>query len=142
MINEEQVKNWLEYARNKFIERDSILLDLEVHEQTMTHRFAVYLEEVIVEDGYDFHVDCEYNKDERHTKKLDSDDKSVRPDIIVHIRDSLANILAIEAKKGEKISAYDSYKLNGYLEKLNYQWAAQVLFPCDGNHPVKYELLN
>lgn len=59
-------KNKVIESVNQFLERDVGLLDLEAHEQAISHRIAVYLEYYI--DG--FHVDCEYNKNMENPKKI------------------------------------------------------------------------
>lgn len=59
-------KNKVIESVNQFLERDVGLLDLEAHEQAISHRIAVYLEYYIDE----FHVDCEYNKNMENPKKI------------------------------------------------------------------------
>lgn len=54
-------------AVNQFLEYDIMLLNSGAHEQTISHRIAVYLERRV----HSFHVDCEYNRNLHDTKKLD-----------------------------------------------------------------------
>lgn len=95
-------------------EDDQFLLQERIHERTIAHKFAEYLqynlEEVVINS--DLIVDCEYNReghDDRetlpapentHEKELDED--TIFPDIIIHKRGSSdKNILVIEVKKSD-----------------------------------------
>ncbi len=100
--------------------KDQYLLDQDVHERTIAHRFAIYLEN----EFPGWHVDCEYNRMGGDPKRIaarlkacaqkhhpsdqpcDCDscqadpDILVYPDIIVHRRGSCdQNLLVIELKK-------------------------------------------
>lgn len=59
-------KNKVIESVNQFLERDVELLELEAHEQAISHRIAVYLERKFRR----FNVDCEYNRNMGDTKKL------------------------------------------------------------------------
>jgi hypothetical protein len=64
----QDLKNCVERAVNNFYsKRDDELLNLSVHEQTISHRIAVYLESTLGQ----YHIDCEYNKHGDVFKKLD-----------------------------------------------------------------------
>ena len=82
------------------IENDAFLLqcsqDGHVHEQSIAHRLAVYLEPQFPE----YHVDCAYNRHAINSRTLAADEKSgSRPGIIIHARgmDDF-NLLVIEIK--------------------------------------------
>ena len=86
-------------ALNRFFAHDACLLDTDVSEWSVAHRFAVYLEQLL--PGWN--IDCEYNRQgEGVVPKAVATGTRVRPDIIVHHRGQLAreyNLLAIELKK-------------------------------------------
>lgn len=66
-----EYKYILENAVDDFMNRDSALLDSNAHEQTISHRIAVYLEKRLEESGYcHFNIDCEYNRNISDVKKL------------------------------------------------------------------------
>ncbi len=91
------LKQNVEDAINLFIQNDTELLNLRVYELAVSHRIAVYLEKIFDDKGLNF--DCEYDK-RFDLKKPGPDDKPMRPDILVHTRNSQDNNkLAIEIKK-------------------------------------------
>lgn len=113
-----------------FKENEEVLFSINVHERSMTHKFAEYIQVNLKEMGFDFIVDCEYNRygldpkeisllkdivgEEVSTASLDS--KTVFPDIIIHKRGSEGpNMLVIEAKKDASKSSE-----NKDIEKLKY----------------------
>ncbi|HRF28438.1 MAG TPA: hypothetical protein PL051_02255 [Candidatus Saccharibacteria bacterium] len=75
------------------------LIDGNLYELTISHRLAVYLEEEFPK----YAVDCEYNTNingQVDRYKRSTEDKKIRPDIIVHKRnDSESNLLVVEVKK-------------------------------------------
>ncbi len=84
-------------AVNRFMENDHTLLNLKVYEPAISHRIAVYLEQEF--SSADLNFDCEYNK-HKHSSKMIPNGKNIRPDILVHKRDSNdKNLLALEIKK-------------------------------------------
>lgn len=85
-----------------FLERDAYLLSVNVHERTIGHRFAVYLEHIFPE----WHIDCEYNRDGHAPKEIGvgfGDDgehgSHVFPDVIIHKRGTSSIFLVVELKK-------------------------------------------
>lgn len=95
-MNNEEIKEKLIIAVKKFIDKDwKELYKNDIHENTFSHRIAVYLEENFNE----YNVDCEYNKI-LGDKKVNKRGEKIRPDIIVHRRDNMnCNKLIIEIKK-------------------------------------------
>jgi hypothetical protein len=114
---------------------DRYLLEVDANERSISHRLALYLED----EFPGWHVDCEYNRDGHDPKRLQlepdtvlSDDdqgKTVFPDIIVHKRGQVQNLLAIEIKKdsGES-SKHDLEKLAGLRKQLGYTHALSIRF--------------
>lgn len=123
-MNDTVLINSLKNAVEQLYEKDAYLLhsNHELHEQTVSHRLAVYLENNLRKSSIfrknDFSVDCEYNKNGKKLKivscyscpnrdcfLLENNSfekiKYVRPDIIVHKRGKNfpTNLLIVELKK-------------------------------------------
>jgi len=147
-----EVENKLELALNVLRANDGFLLQNNVSERSIAHKFALYL--TILFPSYD--VDCEYNSNvEADSKKkyirllkesaahyglLHKDEKdaeivyrNVFPDIIVHKRDSNKhNLLIIEIKKSSNSKGcdYDIEKLRKYTspdDNNNFNYPFGVL---------------
>ncbi len=142
------VKIKIDSAIKNFEKENHILLEVKANERSLTHKLAECLQREFV--GWD--VDCEYNRDGFDIKRLDlipieissDDDKgtTVYPDIIVHKRLSMENLLVIEAKKVEGTednSTYDHKKLRAFLGQLGYKFAIFVRFMTDHRVSVNWE---
>lgn len=140
----ESVKQQIETALQRVLERDKDLLVDAASERCISHRIAVYLEEHY--QYPEWNVDVEFNrmgvgrnpKEVEKTKLLPpskgSDGARVFPDIIVHKRGPNGpNLVAIEVKPvhgpKEEIER-DRDKLQQYLgnEKLGYSHAVMLLY--------------
>ena len=137
-----QVKQKVRAAIKLLIRKDAYLLKIDVNERSITHRFALYLQDAF--KGWD--VDCEYNRDRYDGKKLiigndvrvpvetiQTDDeygKTVYPDIIVHHRRTDDNFLVIEVKKttSHVRNNFDLEKLREYKRQLGYSHALFLNF--------------
>jgi hypothetical protein len=142
-----EVRANLRNAIRTLYERDRHLLVVGANERAITHRLAVYLEQIF--DGWD--VDCEYNRVGADPKRIDDFEdqlrcvntnedpsrdtygKTVFPDIIVHKRDTPNNLLVVEAKKqSSRIpDELDRRKIVIYKESahLQYRFGALVRLP-------------
>src|SRR5690606_29531179 len=112
------------------------LLDIAANERTLTHTFAIYLQQLLP----DMHVDCEYNRHDNNPKEMflscgagdtyDTDAQTVYPDIIIHQRRCDNNLLVIEFKKtSSRVSEEkDFLKLYEYKRQLHYQYALFIEF--------------
>ena len=111
---------------------DQHLLEFDLNERTISHRFAVHLQQRF--PGWD--VDCEYNRYMDEVKSLqlprdgiswnDSEAKTVFPDIIVHKRGPGPNLLVIEMKKMGLSPAFDYQKLEAYKSQVGYTYACLI----------------
>lgn len=146
--NVSKLKNAVVTSVDLFVENDSKLLELEAHEQAITHRVAVHLENILKEMNLDF--DCEYNKHLNDLKRIDLseinhldwqscgchactlvknnegrklEEKEFRPDILVHKRNTdEQNLIAIEIKK-DRICSFDKAKLKALtLQNGEYRY--------------------
>lgn len=130
-------------AIDKLFDKDRELLvkSYDIHERTVAHRLAVYIEQLLNNPNYD--VDIEYN---RMREEYGSDDvgnligkrlnweKSgegsnfVYPDIIVHKRDTSDNLIEIEIKMSWKNRKreFDYAKINEYMKQLDYKFGVYI----------------
>lgn len=138
----EEIKKKIDLSIELLLERDAHLLRTDANERSITHRFALYLQEEFSE----WHVDCEYNRNRDDTKILqipqnlrkhlvpsrtdDTKGRTVFPDIIVHHRGTSDNLLVIEVKKStSQISEdFDMLKLREYKNQLGYNHAIFIKF--------------
>jgi len=140
IISKEDIRNRIEIAYKKLIDKDSYLLKIDANERSITHRLAIYLEEVF----WEYDVDCEYNRDGLDPKKLinykkkiysdDTNGATVFPDIIIHNRGKRGNLIVIEAKKASSNDNSDKEKLAIYKKELFYKYAYFVRFPVCENY--------
>lgn len=151
----ENIKRTLKYCWSIFLKNDLCLLENDVSERAIVHKYAEYLQQEFT----DWNVDCEYNKNfdnpklcnawkqkkEEIIKKiqratgLERQGKlerllqvgvSVYPDIIIHHRGTDDNLLVIEAKKTMNDTDYeiDKEKLKECKSSLEYQFACFLTF--------------
>lgn len=147
-MNQEEVRERLDRAIQKLLERDRVLLTRNVNERSITHRLAMYLQDEFPE----MDVDCEYNRHDFDVKKLefyprgtetnDTDARTVFPDIIVHKRGPHGpNLLVIETKKsgnqGGTNGETDRRKLRAFKTDtgLRYEHAVFVEFRTGDDNP-------
>lgn len=133
-------------AYKLLLKNNRYLLENNLHERTLTHKLAEYLQLEFPE----YNVDCEYNRNGLEPKKLESliedikssDDtgKTVYPDIIIHNRNTNDNFIVIEAKKSNN-TADDKKKLKAYKTDLKYKYAFAVKFWV-GSDCSKYDFNN
>lgn len=109
-------------AVQRLLEQDAYLLDVNASERSVAARLAQYLQEHFA----DKHVDVEYNRMGDLPKRViwSEDKNDVYPDIIVHIRGSGNNLLAIEIKKDSNSESKDKdiLKLQAYRQDDNLQY--------------------
>ncbi len=124
-----KVKERLEAAINLLFTQDRHLLEVCANERSITFRLGLHLQCLF--KGW--HVDCEYNRYGRVSKRVKRDDfgeeeRLVLPDIIIHKRGAEGpNLLVIEAKPNPIMDnedvKYDLFKLRRYKEDLSYKYA-------------------
>lgn len=123
-------------ALDRLMEIDADLLQVDANERSLTHQFAVHLQEQLPQ----WHVDCEYNRNGIDPKRLvlhdlqpaadDTDGQTVFPDVIVHKRGTETNWVVIEFKKSSSRvpDRVDLHKLHAYKHdaRLRYTHALFV----------------
>lgn len=115
------VRDALLGALHTLFEHDRKLLDLSAKEEAIAFHLARYLQPYFPE----LHVDFEYDRmgDAPKTVTYDQRPQRVYPDIIVHVRYTTTNVLAIELKKDTNGDTKDRdiRKLAAYRRELGYR---------------------
>lgn len=110
-------------ALTQLFKEDIQLLGVNASEESAAAKIAQYLQPHFP----DMHIDVEYNRMGNAPKKVAWSGKpeEVYPDIIVHLRETSTNILAIELKKDSNQESKDKdiLKLRAYRSELGYQHA-------------------
>jgi hypothetical protein len=131
-----------------FLKYDKNLLTIPAHEQAVSHRIAVYLEQMLRKTIFSkLSVDCEYNKHGSLKKTINFDldyfrrfrpcgcyscaitsqkpaaiktlpEKEFRPDIIVHRRKEDTANIIVMETKMEKVCPFDMTKLKQVTSPL------------------------
>lgn len=126
-------------AVEDFRKHDFQLLEISADERAATHRIACYLQKYF--PGWN--VDCEYNRRGRNPKKLDGE--LVRPDIIIHRRNSRENLLCIEAKKsGGSLDELDDDRkrlaeFTQYAGEYKYPFGLLIILSLTTPYKIDYE---
>lgn len=130
-----------EAAFQTFAERDFQLLDSNAHEQSWSHRIAMYMEMMARRMELDprYQVDCEYNRNGNGVKRIRTGARtpSITCDIILHSRGQIEeqdNLIAIEIKKSVRpLGAKNAYRdrivaLTRGMEGVEmYEWKGSYL---------------
>lgn len=143
MYTEDKVKEIINLSLDELYLRDSSLIfkDYNLHERSITHRLAIYIEKHFGATGYV--VDVEYNRMRNKygediignaigkvldLEKFGKDICHVYPDKIVHKRDTNNNLIEIEVKMEWKSSKkeFDYIKINNYISQLGYKYGLYV----------------
>ena len=118
-------------ALDDFMQNEMTLFAVDAHEQAITAQFAAYLGDLFS----DWDIDCEYNRN-RHKAK-ETERGKIKPDIIIHHRNTPENFLAIEANKN-KAKPNDIDKLISLTqEPFNYQLGLMIVFEM-GDPPKRH----
>ena len=118
---EDEIRRRTRIALGVLQKNDFFLLKGGIHERSITHKLAEYLQEQFP----DWNVDCEYNRKGVETKKLKGIEECeehrkteiVYPDIIVHERNTKHNLLVIELKKNDPECQCDIRKLELFTNR-------------------------
>ncbi|QQS15896.1 MAG: hypothetical protein IPK84_00820 [Candidatus Moraniibacteriota bacterium] len=102
----------------------------DIHEQSLSHRLAHYLENSGHFSGYN--IDCEYNRFEERSKRNSQNDL-IKPDIVIHSRGNQNdNLIIIQTKKfNDSADEIENAKTDLKNDKghLNYKFAFLIIFP-------------
>jgi hypothetical protein len=135
----ESIEEMLERAVRMVLRNDLFLLVNDSDEWAISHKLAEYLQK----EFPDWHVDVEYNRDKDQVKMLD--EERVRPDIVIHIRNTDNNLLVIEVKKSNNLEGVESdvKRLKRFTSpegKYKYQFGLLAVFNV-GNEYQKSPIL-
>ena len=115
-------------ALNLFLEKNKLLFENNLYEETINHQLACELSNLFS----DYDVDCEYTHNTPSDDlKRDDSRKIVRPDIIIHKRGNHSSNLGIVKVKKYKNSRSDKKKIEKYSQ-LGYDYGVTVKFTSDG----------
>jgi hypothetical protein len=158
------IKDRIDEALRTLVAKDRYLLCQDLHERTIAHRLAMYLQPLFPQ----YHVDCEYNgnvlRDDqkkyiniiktdierlgllgRREGQIDTEiiERLVYPDIVIHKRGTPKNLCVIEIKKSaSRISRdYDRLKLEHYTSSdnendLNYELGVLIRVVTNVRRPT------
>ena len=105
---------------NRLFTSDKQLLLINASEQAIAAKIAQYLQPHFPDN----HIDVEYNRMGKAPKKVvwRKNPDEVYPDIIVHLRETETNVLAIELKKdsNSEKKKKDILKLRAYRREFGY----------------------
>ena len=125
----------IEQAVAMLYKLDYLLVQNSIHELAIAGRLMHYLIPLF----QSFDVDMEYDKIIVLEKKKMLNGKTIRPDIIIHKRNSDKNLIMIEIKKSndlDKIFAHDIHKLKSCTTKgkanILYQYGAMIIVSMEG----------
>jgi hypothetical protein len=154
----DQVREGVLRSFRRLVEDDGYLFDCPIeenssydarklHEVCINHWLANHLQEEIIpvlNTGEPLFVDIEFNREGMNFKnvKINGEDKTVRPDIIIHNRKTGPekwNFLVVECKKqgaSAKEIGEDGEKIRALMEseKYEYSFGLQVIYGTDGVH--------
>ncbi len=107
------IKEKVNIALDILYSNDYYLIENNLHEQSISHKLAEYLQILFKE----YNIDCEFNRRETTDVKKatlsDNEEHIIKPDIIIHKRGTQRdNLLIIEIKKGIE------NEVNNDIEKL------------------------
>jgi len=147
-MNKDDIKTLIKRSLRKLVERDAGLIHRKVKEECINHRLACYLEQFLNKESNvsSYNVDLEYNKNYNEPKKIIIDEnnnaKAIRPDIIVHIRETNKhNLIAFEIKKGYA-DRHDLEKIKGLLRSpYNYKYGCLISY-LPAQRYIKIKLLS
>ena len=119
--SKKEIVDIVECALRKLYDKDRFLIEQQINEPCICHKFAEYLQEHF----YEYNVDCVYNRHGKLVKEADgisyergSKTDFIYPDILVHVRgNDERNILAVEAKKKYYDKKDDYAKLRFLTDK-------------------------
>ena len=132
-MDKKSIKILIERALKELIRRDVSLIHRKVKEECINHRLACYLERFLSKYWGGYSVDLEYNKNYNDPKKIIIDEnkniKAIRPDIIIHERETNDNnLIAFEIKKNYT-DKHDLKKIKELLRNpYNYKYGCLISY--------------
>jgi hypothetical protein len=144
-MEKQEIIRKIDIALDLFYEKDKYLIEINVHERSIAHKFAEYLQLLFP----DYNLDCEYDKHGKYTKELegirecDEDRKTNRilPDIVIHHRGhDRNNLVVFEIKSKSEATACDIKKLELLTKESGQFRYALGVFVLFGNERPECKL--
>lgn len=107
---DELIKGKLERALKVLYSKDQYLIERNAFEPSITAKLSCYLAQEFLEWDVDHEYNLDFNRQDGRKYNVETK-KEMRPDIIVHKRDSNKNFIVIELKKGMAADENDEAKL-------------------------------
>lgn len=129
--NFKEICQKVDIAIKILLKKDRFLLENGVHERSISHKLAEYLQTQFP----DWNVDCEYNRKGHETKKLRrtcSTDDKIYPDIIIHQRSTKENLLVIEIKSSDLSEECDIEKLKLFTSNTEFEYTYGIFIRFTG----------
>ena len=134
-ISTVQIKERIRIALGLLYKNDYFLFEESVHERSIAHKLAEYLQQQFP----DWHVDCEYNRHGISVKKLPREcvgkhKENVYPDINIHHRNTDDNLVIFEIKpnKSNSVVECDDVKLVEFTKSSgDYKYILGVFIGFD-----------
>jgi hypothetical protein len=130
-----EIKKNVEISLGILFRKDSFLLENGVHERSISHKLAEYLQTQFP----DWNVDYEYDKKGDAKKRLmgiekcrESETTIVYPDIIIHERNKKNNLLVIEIKTKNQDPTCDIEKLKLFTSDTEYRYSFGLFIKFNG----------
>ena len=135
-MNSKEIFQRFQDLLTEFLETDKVLLEIDSNERSISHKLAEHMQSKFT----GWNVDCEYNRVIYKLKKVNG--KLVNPDIIVHHRNTLENLLVVEVKKSrnKKGIQKDRKRLENFLKApLIYKAGILIVFKGTNATIEKFE---
>lgn len=135
-MNSKEIFQRFQDSLTEFLETDKVLLEIDSNERSISHKLAEHMQSKFT----GWNVDCEYNRVIYKLKKVNG--KLVNPDIIVHHRNTLENLLVVEVKKSrnKKGIQKDRKRLENFLKApLIYKAGILIVFKGTNATIEKFE---
>lgn len=122
------------YVFKNFLEKDFKLIKNRNYEPTVSGRMAMYFREKLQNlETQRIFIDVEYNKYKNNEKlqnnnlSKSSTNKAIRPDIIIHQRNTeQANLIYCELKKSASRNGKDKNKVEDQVKSKNYKFGLYI----------------
>ncbi len=133
-IDDNELKDILNYALKQFYKEKELLIVCKGTEQACVFRIGLYINELLKKNNNlkSLYLDCEYNKHGDNIKSMPNFENGTRPDLIIHKRkNDEKNLFVIEFKGWwNENTGQDIEKLKKFTDSngnYHYQLGASVI---------------
>ena len=126
-----EIIKWFNESFSALFKNDEALISSKIKEETINHRLLYYLELFCPTKYKEYNFDMEYDKlidDKKKIKVGKEGGKNIRPDIIIHKRNTFDNLFVFECKKSY-LTKFDKKKLKCFKNsQYNYSMCLGVSY--------------